>query len=113
MDERKFKVDKYSRAREGFSKFLEIICSKCQNKIALYQKDGSGNLFRLYLDRIFEPTELRESLAHMKSKKDLSGLKCGKCDNLIGVPMVYEKEDRLAFNLVKGSYYKKNVSKKK
>jgi hypothetical protein len=51
-----FKNDIYRRRRGGDSKLLAIHCRKCKSFICFYQKDGHGGLFRLYLDRIFEPT---------------------------------------------------------
>lgn len=102
------KKDRYSKARGGNSRFLDIICSTCNSHVALYQKDGPGALLRMYLDRIFEPSALA-SLQHQSGgKKDLPNLQCPKCRTLIGTPMVYELESRLAFRLVRGSFAKKN-----
>jgi len=101
-----FKKDRYSKTRGGNSRFLDISCSACDNHIALYQKDGTGRLLRMYIDRILAPTTLT-SLQLKNSKKDLPNLQCS-CGALIGVPMVYELENRLAFRLVHGSFAKKN-----
>ena len=49
-----FKNDKFKRARGGYSRMLQISCEKCNAKICKYQKDGPGNLRRMYIDRIFE-----------------------------------------------------------
>jgi hypothetical protein len=62
----------------------------------MYQKDGPGNLRRMYIDRI---SEQKVSI----SKKDLS---CPK-DHLIGVKIIYEKEKRPAFRLFVDSVAKK------
>jgi len=93
-----FKNDKYKKTRGGYSRLLTISCQKCSEPICLYQKDGPGNLRRMYLDRISEPFV---SL----SKKDLS------CSNghLLGVKMIYEKEDRPAFRLFVDSVSKKII----
>ncbi|MCL5257731.1 MAG: hypothetical protein M1505_00635, partial [Patescibacteria group bacterium] len=74
---------------------------------SLYQKDGHGRLLRMYLDRIFEPQELALLQSKMSSKADMPNLKCPKCGALIGTPMVYEAERRLAFRLIHGSFVKK------
>jgi hypothetical protein len=50
--------DQYWENRESYSQFLNIYCSKCRNYIATYQKDGPGDLMRMYLDRIHAPEEL-------------------------------------------------------
>jgi len=102
-----FKKDKYVKARKGNSHFLNIFCSQCNSHIVLYQKDGRGKLLRLYLDRIFAPQDL--SLLHTKvtSKSEMPNLKCLKCGALVGTPMIYEAEKRLAFRLINGSFVKK------
>jgi len=43
----------------------------------------------------------------MSNKADMPNLKCPKCTALIGTPMVYEAERRLAFRLIHGSFVKK------
>lgn len=101
------KKDKYVNARGGNSHFIDLFCSKCNQHFALYQKDGQGRLLRMYLDRIFAPQEL--SLLHSKitTKSGIPNLKCQKCGALIGTPMIYEAEKRLAFRLIHGSFVKK------
>lgn len=101
-----FKKDRFLRARGGSSEFLNIYCSSCQSHVALYQKDGPGSLIRMYLDRIFEPSSLA-NLQYSNSKNSLSSLRCPSCNALIAVPMIYKPEDRLAFRLIKGSFFKK------
>ena len=94
----KLKNDKYKRARGGYSRLLRISCQKCDSLVCFYQKDGPGNLRRMYIDRIAEP---KVSI----SRKDLT------CTNnhLIGVKIVYEKEKRPAFRLFVDSVAKKIV----
>lgn len=75
---------------------LKISCQKCGKEICLYQKDGPGNLRRMYIDRITNP---KISL----SKKDLT---CPK-GHLLGVKIIYEKEKRPAFRLFVDSVVKK------
>jgi hypothetical protein len=93
-----FKNDKYKKTRGGYSRLLNISCQKCDENICNYQKDGPGNLRRMYLDRIINSKV-------STSRKDLS------CSNnhLLGVKIVYEKENRLAFRLFVDSITKKII----
>jgi len=104
------KKDKYVNSRGGNSYFLDLFCSRCGQHFALYQKDGRGRLIRMYLDRIFAPQELAFLQLKMSDKADMSNLKCTKCSALIGTPMIYETERRLAFRLIHGSFVKKKGS---
>ncbi len=99
----KLKKDKFSKSREGTSKLYTIKCSKCNSEVAVYQKDGIGSLIRMYLDRFILPKELVESLDTYTSVKAMKPLKCNQCNNIIGMPMIYEKESRLAYRIVPGS----------
>ena len=85
-----FKKDKYKSARGGHSRLLNVLCRKCEHIVLVYQKDGPGNLRRLYMDRIFEPADLfgLQSL----SIKDVPMLKCKKCGEVLGTPYIYPKE---------------------
>lgn len=94
----KFKNDKYKKSRGGYSRLLDISCEKCQEHICFYQKDGPGNLRRMYLDRIIDS---RIPL----TRKDLS---CSK-KHLLGVKIIYEKENRSAYRLFVDSVVKKIV----
>lgn len=93
-----FKNDKYKKARGGYSRLLSISCEKCAEHICKYQKDGPGNLRRMYHDRIIEP---KVSI----SRKDLS---CPN-DHLLGIKVIYEKEKRPAFRLFVDSVVKKII----
>ena len=101
------KKDKYVSTRGGNSHFLDLFCSKCNQHFALYQKDGHGRLLRMYLDRIFEPQEFSLLQSRISSKAEMPNLKCPKCGALIGTPMIYEAERRLAFRLIHGSFVKR------
>ena len=90
--------DKFRKARGGYSRLLNITCQKCAATICRYQKDGPGNLRRMYLDRI---SESKVSL----TRKDFS---CPK-GHLLGVKIIYEKEKRPAFRLFVDSVIKKLV----
>lgn len=94
----KLKNDKYKKARGGYSRVLDITCQKCGSSICQYQKDGAGNLRRMYVDRIIDA---RVSTA----RKDLTCLK----GHLLGVKIIYEKEKRPAFRLFVDSVVKKIV----
>jgi len=61
MQEILFKNDRYKKNRGGHSRWLLLSCEKCQNKVAIYQKDGPGILKRTYLDRIFGQIETKEN----------------------------------------------------
>lgn len=100
----KFKKDKYKNARSGYSRLLELRCRKCNNHIATYQKDGPGNLRRLYFDRIYAPEQLVN--LQQKNIKEIPTLKC-QCGALIGVPYIHEKENRKAFKLFQDALNKK------
>ena len=100
--------DKYSKTRGGNSRFLDIFCSACGVHIALYQKDGRGSLLRMYLDKIFAPSALAALQHRVTKKEEMSNLQCPKCYAIIGTPMLYEAESRLAFRMVRGSFIKKN-----
>ena len=93
-----FKNDKYKKARGGYSRLLNISCQKCGEPICQYQKDGPGNLRRMYHDRIFNP------------KVSISGkvLSCSG-NHIIGIKTIYEKENRPAFRLFVDSVTKKIV----
>ena len=60
----------------------------------LYQKDGLGELFRLYLDRIHAP----ETLDAMKCAED-GMFRCKSCGKAIGIMADYVPEDRMAIVL--------------
>lgn len=104
-----FKNDHYSKSRGGNSHFLCISCSKCNNYLLLYQKDGKGTLIRLYLDRIFDPPNLAKLQKECGHKNDLKNLVCPSCKQLIATPMVYKPENRLAFSLMRGTFIKKKI----
>ena len=95
-----FKNDKYRKSRGGHSRFLDIRCRKCDKHICVYQKDGPGNLRRIYVDRINKPTV---SIL----KKELI------CPNghVLAVKILYAKEKRLAFRLFVDAAIKKIIKK--
>ena len=100
-----YKKDKYKRSRGVYSRFLNLFCRVCGQKIMVYQKDGPGNVRRLYFDRILSP----EKLANLKSKplRLVPALRCPKCTEDIGTPYVYRKENRKAFKVYQDALVKK------
>ncbi len=100
-----FKRDKYKASRGGYSRLLNVCCRRCESIVLVYQKDGPGNLRRLYLDRIFSP----ESLCGLQSldMKDVPVLKCKKCSEILGTPYIYSKEKRKAFRLYQDAVIKR------
>lgn len=80
--------DKFRKARGGYSRVLEITCRECSLFVCKYQKDGPGNLRRMYIDRISEATV-------PINQKEFT---CPK-GHILGVKYVYKKENRPAFRL--------------
>ncbi len=95
-----FKKDVYQEARGGHSRFLKIICEGCGAFLAIYQKDGPGNLRRMYNDRMF--------VSKIKFGANAS---CPECGRVIGTKLQYKKEDRPAVRLYVDSVVKKIISK--
>lgn len=95
----KLKKDQFRRTRGGYSRWLVLSCEKCKTRIMVYQKDGSGILKRLYLDRIFAP----------KFRVGKGELICRQCRNILGVPIMYKKESRPAYRLFAGAIEKKII----
>lgn len=93
----KIKNDKYKKSKGGYSRILDIKCAKCLAHICFYQKDGSGILKRLYLDRIFDMEVTEEELV------------CSNCKSLLGIKFVYERENRPAYKMFVGAISKKIV----
>jgi hypothetical protein len=99
MVKKVFRTDRYRRTRGGYSRLLQISCEKCGSLICCYQKDGSGSLRRMYLDRMSEP----------KISISAKTLSCPK-GHILGVKTVYEKESRPAYRLFVEAVRKKIIS---
>ena len=95
----KLKKDKYQKVRGGVSKLLLLSCASCRTPLLLYQKDGPGILKRLYFDRILAPKDF--------IYKEIQNVSCPSCNTLIGTSYIYEKENRPAFLLKRGTLLKK------
>ena len=107
MSKSLLKSDKFKRVRGGDSRLLNISCAKCSEHITYYQKDGPGMLKRMYLDRIHPLTGF-ENYPNTKLNQ-IPKLTCPKCRELVGVPIVYDKEKRLAYRVFAGAVAKKIV----
>ncbi|KXK08891.1 MAG: Protease synthase and sporulation negative regulatory protein PAI 1 [Microgenomates bacterium OLB22] len=96
------KNDRYKKVRGGSSRILDISCASCGEHLCFYQKDGPGILKRMYLDRIngltFQSTDILG---------DIPQLTCPNCQRHLGTPIIFEKEDRLAYRLFVGAVSKK------
>ncbi len=97
------KNDRYKKTRGGYSRLLDIRCSKCSTHLFYYQKDGPGILKRTYLDRILD-SKSRLTQVNLKKAHPLA---CPSCKQVIGIPMDYKKEHRLAYRLFVGAVEKK------
>lgn len=103
------KNDEYRKSRGGYSRLIKLNCRKCNWLIAIYQKDGPGNIRRLYLDRIYWPKN-RVNL-QMKKLTEIPNLTCQSCKELIGIPFIYKKENRKAFRIFQDALTKR-INKK-
>lgn len=97
----RFINDRYKKVRGGYSRLLEISCEKCGEIICTYQKDGPGDLRRMYLDRIFEPSI-------STSKKILT---CSK-GHVLGLRIIWAKEKRVAYRIFVGALKKQIIKAK-
>ncbi len=88
----KIKKDKYQKARGGKSTLYWILCEGCGKRLYLYQKDGGGSLYRLYIDRIMGDKERDKVIANDKL------ITCS-CGEMIGYKYIYKKENRQAIKL--------------
>lgn len=100
-----FKKDQFKSNRGTWSRIMNIYCRKCENHLLVYQKDGPGNLRRMYMDRIYDPPKLVD--LQNKALKDVPDLKCSKCGEVIATPYIYEKEKRKAFKVYQDAVVKK------
>jgi hypothetical protein len=104
----KFKNDSYAK-RRGTPVMLAISCAKCNMYIMHYQKDGPGPLLRCYLDRIHYPEELHNRQYTLFNKKTFPQLSCNSCTTIIGLPIIYEKENRPAYHMRPGFFMHKKL----
>lgn len=99
--------DMFRKSRGGYSRLLEIHCEGCGSFVCNYQKDGPGLLKRMYLDRITgSGAYVGLDKLPIDSVKDFA---CTKCLRVLGIPIVFKKEDRLAYRLFAGAITKNIV----
>ena len=96
-----WKNDPYRQARGGYARLLAVSCATCGTHLFYYQKDGPGIVKRLYLDRIYQSNAY--AALHQCALQHLPQLLCPHCGEHLGVPMIYQKEQRLAFRLFAGA----------
>ena len=95
------KNDSYKTARGGYARLLAVGCATCGTHLFSYQKDGPGIVKRRYLDRIYQ-SNAYEGLQHC-TLPHLPQLLCPQCGEHLGMPMIYQQEQRLAFRLFVGA----------
>ena len=95
MPKYSLKNDAFRAARGGYARLLNIHCRKCERFLFVYQKDGSGNIRRLYRDRI------------LGMEKTLPVLNCTNCKELLETFITYHKESRPAYRLYQDAVIKK------
>jgi hypothetical protein len=101
----RIKKDRFRQNRGSSSQMLKISCAQCNHTLLIYQKDGPGELLRCYIDRIAWPAEYA-AYQNSSNLNKIPLLICPHCNNLIGVPMIYEEENRLAYRMIFGKYRK-------
>jgi hypothetical protein len=70
---------------------------------------GSVDQWWMYLDRI---SGLNFEGLHSQQLREIPQLICKVCKHHLGTPMIYEKEDRLAYRLFVGAVSKRIVKEK-
>lgn len=103
MKPHRHKLIRDRHAKGGGSRFLDITCAACGTPLLLYQKDGTGGLLRLFLDRVHAPAALADLAAACTDRSEVPALVCGQCRAVIGVPMI-DPGGRLAWRLARGSF---------
>ena len=88
----KIEKDLAYRKRGGTAQWLLLLCGTCKKEITLYQKDGPGQLLRLYLDRI--TGSQGERPFKNINYEQIKNLSCLACNSVIATPMIYGKDDR-------------------
>lgn len=99
-----FIYDSYT-ARRGEPKMLEIKCAQCDRYVISYQKDGPGALLRCYLDRIHAPSHIKDRQYDRFDVSRSPLLRCQNCKSTIGIPMIYQLENRPAYRMLKHRFY--------
>lgn len=98
--------DQFYQSRWGYLRALEITCRSCGWFISYYQKDGPGNLRRMYLDRM---SQAKLPVHWRVECEKLTPVRCPHCQKLLGTCYIYEKENREAIILYQDAVKKKIV----
>jgi hypothetical protein len=101
MSHIEWKNDTYRKARGGYARLFAVSCATCGTHLFYYQKDGPGIVKRLYLDRIYQ-SNAYTGLQH-RVLQHIPQLLCPQCGEHLGIPILYQKEQRLAFRLFAGA----------
>lgn len=108
----KISRDSAYKKRGGTAKWIILSCGICKEDLSLYQKDGQGNLYRLYLDRLTSTSGERPF--KYLGRVAVGNLECFACEETIAVPMIYQKDERprVALRLVGAGVNQNNLSGK-
>jgi len=90
-----FTSDKYTKGRGKFVKKIEVRCANCSEKVFDYQKEGNGELEKLFFDLILDNLSVKNNIQ----------LVCRKCEKVLGKRFIFGKEKRDAFKLYPGAVY--------
>ncbi len=100
-DERsRHKLSTAERLMIPFNQYIQVI-EDTKNITLDVSRNG------MYLDKIMAPDELVEKVSGYSQKSDMASLSCPNCKTLMAVPMVYDKENRLAYRIVDGGLEKR------
>ena len=88
------------------SRSLSIYCSQCNGFILTYRKEGSGSLIRIYVKQILEP-DFFKKFKNSKLKSNIPPLECFQCKQKLGTPKIHEPGNRPAYQMIKGTFFKK------
>ena len=101
MSHIEWKNDAYKQARGGYARLLAVRCATCGTHLFSYQKDGPGIVKRLYVDRMYQSNAY--AALQQCALQHLPQLLCPHCGEHLGVPIIYQKEQRLTFRLFAGA----------
>jgi hypothetical protein len=102
------KNDRFSKNWGSKTRLYDIYCVKCNARVLVYQKDGTGNLKKCYLNRILAPSDLAMLHHNIRTSapKDVPDLKCHSCHEVLGTPYLHE-DGRIAYRIRQGFIFKR------
>lgn len=95
----KIKNDKFQKSRGGTSCILDVRCDHCAGHVCYYQKKRPRLTQAYVICRMINLQPTGESLL------------CAGCQRLLGVRVIWQKEDRPAYRLFAGAVTKKIISR--